>query len=46
MITWGLSQADAAGKRVYVQASSTEKRKYEKLGFELKKVEEREERGI
>jgi hypothetical protein len=40
MISWGLSQADEAGKRVYVQASLSEKAKYEKLRFEVKKLVE------
>ncbi|KZM23061.1 uncharacterized protein EKO05_0008217 [Ascochyta rabiei] len=38
MISWGLSQADEAGKRVYVQASSADKATYEELGFQVKKA--------
>lgn len=45
MISWGLSQADEAGKACYVQASLTERVTYEKLGFEVKKVVELPEEG-
>jgi hypothetical protein len=38
MITWGLELADEAEKRVYVQASASEKAMYEKLGFRMKTV--------
>lgn len=38
MISWGLSKADEAKKRVYVQASPIEKAMYEKLGFEMKRA--------
>lgn len=38
MITWGLEQADDAEKRVYVQASASEKAVYEALGFQMKSV--------
>ena len=38
MITWGLEQADEAEKRVFVQASASEKAGYEKLGFQMKTV--------
>lgn len=38
MITWGLEQADDVEKRVYVQASASEKVMYEKLGFQMKTV--------
>lgn len=36
MIEWGLQQADEAGKRVYVQASASERAMYAKLGFRVK----------
>jgi len=38
MITWGLDQADEAEKRVYVQASASEKAMYENLGFQIKTI--------
>lgn len=38
MIAWGLEQADQAEKRVYVQASASEKPMYAQLGFQMKTV--------
>ncbi|KAJ4361544.1 hypothetical protein N0V95_001796 [Ascochyta clinopodiicola] len=38
MLSWGLSQVDEVGKRVYVQASPADKAMYDRLGFEVKKV--------
>lgn len=38
MIAWGLERADEVEKRVYVQASASEKAMYEKLGSQMKTV--------